>query len=404
MAQLQFDKSAGVSVPAVKTIRDDLGEAFKAIFKSKGGEPDINIEPTSPLGQIIDAFAAEVAAKNSEVAYLTGQSDLNSAEGRWLDALVSLYFLTRKVSEPTLVQCKVKGLRGTFIPYGAIVQDTTGNRYRHNVAGGCTIAANGEAQTTFSCVEHGAIEVLPHTVTKIVTVIPGWDSVDNVVGGVTGRATETDTELRSRYRDSVAINSVGNVDTIQANVANLTGVVDCAVLENAGSVEQTLFGVTVPPHGICVCAFGGEDADIAQAIYLSKMAGTSMAGNYEVAFRDTEFSSIRYVYPIIRPVATGLFVRIEIYADEMDAETIESIQKAVVLDALGSGAAARIGLAQTLYADRFRTAVYSACTAPVRTIAVALGAATGWTDKLTINANIEPSITAENISVNLIGA
>lgn len=404
MAQLKFDKNAGISIPAERSIRDDIATAVRQIFQSKTGEPDINIEPTSPLGQIIDAFAAEVAAKNSEVAYLSGQSDLDSAEGRWLDALVSLYFLTRKVSEPTVVQCKVKGLRGTFIPYGAIVQDTTGYQYRHNVAGGCTIAANGEAQTTFSSVEHGAIEVLPHTVTKIVTVIPGWDSVDNVVGGVTGRVTETDSELRSRYRNSVAINSVGNVDTIRANVANLAGVIDCAVLENTGNIEQTQFGVAVPPHGICVCAFGGEDADIAQAIYLSKMGGTSMAGNYEVAFRDSEFSSIRYVYPIIRPVATGLFVRIELYADAMDAETIESIKNAVVLDALGNGAAARIGLAQTLYADRFRTAVYSASAAPVKTIAVALGAATGWADKLTINANVEPSITAENITVTLVGA
>ena len=73
MAQLQFDKSAGVSVPAVKSIRDDLGEAFKAIFKAKGGEPEINIEPTSPLGQIVDAFAAEVAAKQAEL--ITAKTD-----------------------------------------------------------------------------------------------------------------------------------------------------------------------------------------------------------------------------------------------------------------------------------------------------------------------------------------
>lgn len=404
MAQLQFDKSAGVSVPAVKSIRDDLGEAFKAIFKSKGGEPEINIEPTSPLGQIIDAFAAEVAAKNAEVAYLAGQSDLNSAEGRWLDALVSLYFLTRKVSEPTVVQCTVKGLKGTFIPYGAIVQDTAGTQYRHSVAAGCLIPAGGSAVTTFSAVEHGAIEVAPHSVTKIITVIPGWDSVDNAVGGVTGRVTESDSELRDRYRKSVAINSTGNVETIRANVNACPGVIDCAVLENVTNVPVESFGVTLSPHGVGICVFGGEDADLASAIFISKMGGTSMSGNATVVYQDAQYSGISYNYRIFRPAVHEFFVRVQFYADAMDEETMQAVKDAIVADALGTGDDPRLGMAQVVYADRFRDAVYKITQTPVRSIGVALDAAEDWADRMTINADVEPSITADNVSIELVGA
>lgn len=398
MAQLQFNTTTGVEVPEVSDVRDDIAQAVQEAFQTSPTDPLINVEPTTPMGQIVDAMTAEVSAKNSEVAKIADQNNLSIAEGRYLDALTSLYFVNRKISEATVVQCVCTGLNGTFIPYGAIVQDTNGNQYRHSVAAGATIGASGTVTTTFSAIQHGALEVIENAVNQIITVIPGWDSVNNPEAGVTGRDRESDAELRTRYRQSVAINSVGNVDTIQANLANINGVIDVQVLENISSEADTQFGVSVPAHGIAVCIFGGEDADIAQVIYQTKMGGTSMLGNSNVSYTDpTTGTSI--TYPIYRPTVQNFYVQVTFYSSSIGSDLQQSIQDIVVSDALGQLENPRIGLGQTIYADRFRAAIYTITNLPVQSIQIALNEASGWTDVLQINANIEPAITSENVSI-----
>lgn len=402
MAKLNFDPVVGIEVPEASEIAADLGKAIQLAFQQKPSDPPINIEPTSPMGQVLDALAAEVIAKNSEVAYVAGQNNLSICEGRYLDALVSLYFVDRKLSEPTIVQCKCTGLTGTVIPYGAIVSDSNGNQYRHNVAAGAVIGAEGYCLTTFSAVEHGALEVAESAVTQIVTVIPGWDSVSNPEGGVTGRVRESDAELRTRYRKSVAINSVGNVATIAANIANIAGVIDVQVLENVSSEKETQYGVEVPGHGIAVCVFGGEDDDIARSIYKTKMGGTSMGGKSSVSFVDV-VNNIKRTYPIYRPTVKNLYVKIEFYASSMDSVTQENVKQIIVKDALGQLKNPRIGLAQTVYADRFRSAIASITNVPVKSIALSIDEPSSWVDKLKINADVEPSIQATNVQISLPG-
>lgn len=404
MAQLVFDPITGIEVPEASEVVNDLGQSVQEAFKLNPDDPNLNIDPTSPMGQIVDAWAAEVIAKNNEVAYVAGQNNLNVAEGRYLDGLVSLYFLSRKLSEATIVQCLCTGLKGTFIPYGAIVQDTDGNQYRHNVALGATIGDDGTVLTTFSSVEHGSLEVASESVTQIVTVIPGWDSVTNPEGGVTGRDRESDAELRTRYRQSVAINSIGNVATIEANIAEIDGVIDVQVLENVSSVADTQFGVNVPAHGIAVCVFGGDDSAIAESIYKSKMGGTSMDGNTTVSFTDSEFSNTTYSYPIYRPTVQNFYVKVDFYTDAMDDGTQAAVKQAIINDALGQLENPRLGFAQIVYADRFRNSIFDQTTVPVRSIQIALDEPTAWTDRLVINADIEPSVTSDNISFVFSGA
>lgn len=403
MAQLTFDPTTGIEIPEVADVREDFSNEVKAAFQQDPSEPELNTEPTTPMGQLVDAVVAEIMAKNSEVAYLAGQCNLNAAEGRYLDALVSLFFLTRKLSEPTIVQCTCRGLKGTVIPYGAIVEDISGNQFRHNVAGGVTIPDGGTVSTTFAAIEHGALEVAEDTVTKIVTVVPGWDSVNNDVGGVTGRVSESDVELRTRYRNSVSINSVGNVETIEANISEIDGVIDCQVLENITNSDTNQFGVSVPGHGIAVCVFGGEDEDIAEAIYRTKMGGTAMKGNTTVTYIDEQYMAAKYDYPIYRPSVQTFYVKIQFYTASMNSGTQDDVKNIVVQDAIGQYINPRIGLAQTVYADRFRSAIYTVTSTPVKQVQIKLGSG-NWTDKLTINANVEPSITAENVTIECVGA
>ena len=156
-------------------------------------------------------------------------------DGVWQDGLGYLYFLTRKLDEPTVVTCQVTGLNGTAIPYGALVQSLTGYTLICNSS--VTIGANGVAETTFRCSETGPIEFAPHSVTQIVTTIPGWDTIDNEAAGAIGRDIETRSEFEARRAEGVAANAHGSVGAIFGTIANLAGVLDLAVLENIGPVS-----------------------------------------------------------------------------------------------------------------------------------------------------------------------
>ena len=103
MAQLQFNTTTGIEVPEVSDVRDDIAQAVQEAFQTSPTDPLINVEPTTPMGQIVDAITAEVSAKNSEVAKVADQNNLSIAEGRYLDALTSLYFVNRKISEAAVV-------------------------------------------------------------------------------------------------------------------------------------------------------------------------------------------------------------------------------------------------------------------------------------------------------------
>ena len=403
MSQLEFDPTVGVVIPDTSEIREEMAAKIQAAFSLGETGVVLNVDPASPMGQVVDALVAEIEAKNAEIAFIANQFSMLQATGNFMDALASLYFLDRKVSEATIVQCLCTGLTGTQIPFGAIVQDTNGNKYRCMQTSGTTIPGDGSVLVNFAAVEHGALQVRPGAVTKIVTTVPGWDAVTNPAAGVVGRDRESDAELLDRVRASVAYNAHGTVDALKASLANLDGVIDCEVLENYGSEAVTLYGVSVSGHSIAVCVSGGDDADIAEAIYRKKDAGCGMVGTHYVSYADADASKAKYTYPIIVPTATNVYVRVTFFADSMDATTQDAIKAAVVADAAGQNTNARVGLASTLYGSRFWSSVIGKTSVPVKSIQVALGAASGFTDSLAINADVEPVISDATVSIAFAG-
>ena len=109
MAQLSFDSAAGIVIPETSDIREDIAEEFKQAFQVNPDDPQLNTDPVTPFGQIIDLIVAEIEAKNSELAFLANMNNSKTATGRFLDALASLYGLSRKISEPTIVMCQCSG-------------------------------------------------------------------------------------------------------------------------------------------------------------------------------------------------------------------------------------------------------------------------------------------------------
>lgn len=134
--------------------------------------------------------------------------------------------------------------------------------------------------------EDGPLTAVPGEITDIVTLVPGWNTVNNLQEASLGRLMETDAELRERYKSGVYALGAATLPALQANLeARVLGVTSVRVFENDSDVVD---GVGRPPHSIHVVAEGGLDSDIAAAIFQYKAAGIDTFGDVVVMVEDLE--------------------------------------------------------------------------------------------------------------------
>jgi hypothetical protein len=405
MPGLSFNPALGLSAPETGELRESVAARFREAFFEEG-KPALNTDPTSPAGQLVDLVLAEIEAKNAELLYLANQFDPKGAEGIWQDALGHIYFLTRKMSEPTLVTCQLTGAPGTRVPWGALAEDSEKRRFVNSRVGGVLLDADGKGEAVFRCTVPGPADVGPHSVNRIVTTVPGWDTVDNAEAGALGRDLETRGDFEARRAASVAKNAHGSVASLYGSLHDLSGaagVIDVMVLENIGPDPVVKFGVTVPGHGVTVCIFGGRDEEIAELIYRKKDAGCDTGGNTTVTYVETGRTGAVYEFRILRPDTVNFWVRVKLDGEDVMTPALEAaIKEAVSAEFHGQGKGPRVGLASVTYASKFYCPVLDLGVKGLKEVTVALGAAPGtWADKVTIRGDQEPVLSVDNVIVEV---
>lgn len=394
---ITFDPQTGLVAEDTAVIRQRLAQKWKNAFNVSEDTPELNTESETPAGQLIDGQTALIAEKDAEILYLGNSFDPQTATGVAQDALAKIYFLSRHVEEPTYVTCQCKGLQGTVIPYGAVVQDINGNIFYNIVP--VTIPASGEISTLFRCSVYGAIEVGANAVNKIITVIPGWDSIDNMAAGVTGREVETQTEFESRRYNSVAKNSHGLAGSVEGTVGNIDGVVACRIEQNRGDTAVTKFGVTIPPHSVYLSVYGGEQQDIGYAMHTKIDAGCGTAGNTEVTITDeTNGSEQTYFYEIPETVTMGVKVVIQ-RTNDTPTDIATLIKNAVVNNFNGLTSYERAKMGDKIFASRFYTDVISAGASNLTSVEIAYPASGTYGDVVNIPLDEMPVMSVENVLV-----
>ena len=403
MPLLNFDPQVGMVAPDTAVLRDAVAANWESAFNTGDGSPVLDTEAATPAGQLVDAEAAYLAQANAELLYLFSQINPRTAEGVWQDALGYIYFLTRKVAQPTLVTVTCSGLQGTEIPAGAQMRDDEGVRYE--LTSTVTIPAGGSVDGIFQALEAGPIECPAGTLSTIVTVIPGWDTGVNAAAGVVGRNRESQVDFENRRFASVAKNSHGSVFSLQGALADLDGVVDCQVIENPTSATVTKHGVSIPSHSVAISIYGGQDSAIAQTIYEKKDAGCGTTGNATVTHTATEAGNAVYTYSIVRPTPTDVHIEVEINKTQQTSATVEQdVIDAIIGDFTGNDSNSgntRVGLAQTVYASRFSVAVIK--TAGVQDlVGITIGLGSGAMGaSIEVPGDVEPTISSADITVTV---
>ena len=101
---LVFDPQTGFSADDVASVRAAVAQAWKQAFKSDG-TAELNTEPETPAGQLVDSQTASITQKDSELLYLANMLNPLKATGIFQDALAEIYFLQRKPAIPSSAAC-----------------------------------------------------------------------------------------------------------------------------------------------------------------------------------------------------------------------------------------------------------------------------------------------------------
>lgn len=401
---LQFNPDTGFSVSEVSDIRDEVSQSWVEAFKEQG-RPDLNTDPETPQGQVIDSQTAAIHQKDVELAFLAQQFNPQTASGRWQDSLAKIYFISRKPAINSTCVCTLTGINGTTVTAGALIRSSY-DQTLWSLNKDATIGSDGTTTAIFTCQSEGAIQAGVATLTQIVTAIPGWDVVTNETMAEVGQLVESQAAFEARRYQSVALNGRSTTTAVYARVAEVDSVIAAYVTDNKTNINKTVDGYTLSPHSIYVAVIGGADDDIAKAIYNSVSAGCDYNGNTTVNVTDPNTGGVEDV-TFMRPTQLPLYVKVTLQDDGNLPDGYKAIvQQAVYNNFYGldttttiSGEAIlRVIMNTDLYASRFLPLVLNAGISQLLRVEISTDNST-WVDFTHIPISNEPTLELENIQV-----
>ena len=168
---LTFDPQTGFSADDVSDVRAAVAQAWKQAFKSDN-TAELNTEPETPAGQIIDSQTASITQKDSELLYLANMLNPLKATGIFQDALGEIYYIRRKPAIASTAVIRCTGLPGTVIPVSAQIMSTADDTVWQNTEAQ-TIGADGTCECVFECQSAGLISAAAGSLSRINTMVTG---------------------------------------------------------------------------------------------------------------------------------------------------------------------------------------------------------------------------------------
>lgn len=259
--------------------------------------------------------------------------DLDNAEGVALNRVVGLGLVGREAAADATVDLTFTGVAGSVIPVGTICE--TARQIQFATLTSAIIADNGTVAVAAQCVDSGEAGNVPaNSIVHIKNPISGVDTVTNLLDAQNGKDIETDAALRARYKSSPA-SSGSNIDAVIAAVSKVSNVESVTCIENDSSIIDS-YGLS--PHSFEVIVDGGDNINIAQAIYSRKPAGIQSYGSVEQTVVDSQGQS--KVIRFSRPVRVYTYVKFILETNsEWDSEQEAQIKLIAIayVNALGNG-------------------------------------------------------------------
>lgn len=242
--------------------------------------------------------------------------------------------------------------------------------------------------------EVGPLEQEADTITNIVTPVLGWDSVTNPLAASPGQLSETDEELRLRFRNTKFERSTNLLDSLYSALLNLEGVEEVIIYENDTSVTD---GNGVPGHSFLPIVIGASGQQIAETIWENKPIGILSYGNTTVSI--TDIAGFPHDVSFQRPDPITIYVSMTIEDDPtiFPANGAELIKQAIL-----DYADENIGIGDDVIYSRLYTPINSVPGHQVNSLTIGFAPAPVGTSNLTIAFDEIASFTTANISVTVV--
>lgn len=307
----------------------------RIIAKMQDIDPNFNLDTSSP-DMMMAAFRAELYREMNEAleqAYIS--KDRRSAKGTQLDILGALIGDTREDGTGVVYNVTLTGTEGTEIPNGSVI---TKSDYTFLTDEAVTIGSAGTIATTATCTTTGAITVNTGTA-NIGYTIAGWTAVTLDSVSVEGTDQQSNALYRAEQNKAVAKPGNNQVDNMLAQIYSVDDVLRAIIYENdtdSSDYDEDENPYSLPKNSITIIVQGGDDVEVAEAIFIKKNPGVKMnvVGDSTVSETVTSenYSSNSQVIKYSRPTLVDMIIAITLEdPDENLPSDIEDLIQDAIL-------------------------------------------------------------------------
>ena len=321
MSMLNYVTDYGIITVDVSEIKTQVENEFKAVFGD-----DLDTSAATPQGRLIEAETAARANMLEVIAYICNQINPNEATGQYLDSLAALTGCVRRQATRSSVIATLTGVAGTVIPANSEATTTEGNVfYLENEA---TIGENGSVEARFLSQETGAIPCAAGELTGINSIVQGWETITNESSANMGSDIESDEALRARRRNTL-YNGRSLSGDVLAAISNIDNIESVFLMVNNGTDPLIKRGVTIAPNTLYTCVLGGNNQEIANALYMRNSAGCGYTGNTTVSVTDP-WSNVSYEVKFERPTVKYIDVKVYLQKDTGTGDVTSAVTSAIM--------------------------------------------------------------------------
>ncbi|WP_419882799.1 baseplate J/gp47 family protein [Peribacillus sp. B-H-3] len=280
---------------------EEMNDKAKELF----GET-INLSPRTFLGILIRLYAWFLTIIWQVMESVYNNSFPGTATGVSLDRAVKFKGLTRNKEGYSYGKIRIRGEPGNTIEAGFIV-GTKRNIYFETVQDAVLDELGVSIVDIYASETGSQGNVAAGDITEILYPDPEVVfEVINLEPTSGGRDRETDSELYARYQESPSNSGSSDIESIESTLLETKGVRDAVVYQNTKSVEKD----GIPAHSIAPFVFGGDDDEVARAIFAVKSGGIESFGTIIREVRDSKGQ--QHFVGFSRPEEVQVYVKVSL--------------------------------------------------------------------------------------------
>ena len=238
-------------------------------------------------------------------------------------------------------------------------------------------------------VTYNSKESTANQVTSIKTSTSGWISVTNPFTIFASEPVESDEDYRYRAKLTRTVNGNSKYNSIIMALKSVRGVTYENVQVNT---SQNTSGSGITNNGLSITVMGGNEDDIALAIFNSVSEGIGMVGDIEKQVLD--INAVPHTVKFSRPVQKALEISMSLVVYPDFPANGKSLIKQALVDYFNN-----LNVGEDIYYSRLYEPINSIRGFSVRNLKIGVLGGTLGIDDIVLNHNELATINAENISI-----